>query len=200
MKAKNTKQNVIDTSYKLGFHDDLKYSFISKKGITEETVAEISRIKKEPKWMTDFRLKAYKTFTEKKMPLWIGDKKDLDDIKFDEIYYYLQPTDKQEKSWDDVPDEIKNTFDKIGVPQAEREFLGGVKSQYDSTVVYGSLMKELEDQGVIFLGTDEALQKYPEIFKEYFGTVVPPADNKFSALNSAVWSGGSFVYIPKGVH
>lgn len=193
-------QNLIDDTYKLGFHDDLKYSFISKKGLTEETVREISKMKNESDWMTDFRIKAYKIFLEKSMPTWMADEKDLKDIKFDEIYYYLESSKKQEKSWNDVPDEIKKTFDKIGVPQAEREFLGGVKSQYDSTVVYGSLLKELEDQGVIFLGTDDALQKYPEIFKEYFGTVVPPRDNKFAALNSAVWSGGSFVYIPKGVH
>lgn len=191
---------IIDDSYKLGFHDDLKYSFISKKGLRREVVEEISKIKNEPEFMKDFRLKAYEIFLNKRMPEWIASEKDLKDIKFEEFFYYLQSTDKQEKSWDDVPDAIKKTFDKIGVPQAEREFLGGVKSQYDSTVVYGSLLKELEDQGVIFLGTDEALKKYPEIFKQYFGTVVPPADNKFSALNSAVWSGGSFVYIPKGVH
>lgn len=191
---------IIDDNYKLGFHDDLKYSYISKKGLRREVVEEISKIKNEPEFMKDFRLKAYEIFLNKKMPEWIASEKDLKDIKFDDIFYYLQSTDKQEKSWDDVPDAIKKTFDKIGVPQAEREFLGGVKSQYDSTVVYGSLLKELEDQGVIFLGTDEALKKYPEIFKQYFGTVVPPADNKFSALNSAVWSGGSFVYIPKGVH
>ena len=200
MQSKQSRpKSIIDNTYKLGFHDEFKYSFISKKGLSQETVKEISYIKGEPSWMTDFRLKSYEAFKNKEMPSWIADKKDIDDIKFDEIYYYLKPTEKTEKSWDEVPDEIKRTFDKIGVPQAEREFLGGVKSQYDSEVVYGSLLKELSDQGVIFLGTDEALKKYPEIFKEYFGTVVPPKDNKFAALNSAVWSGGSFVYVPKGV-
>lgn len=194
-----TQTNPIDDSYKLGFHDDIKYSFKSQKGLNENIVRQISQMKGEPEWMLEYRLSAYKTFLEKPMPMWMADEKDINDIKFDEIYYYLKPTDKQEKNWDDVPDDIKRTFDKIGVPQAEREFLGGVKSQYDSEVVYGSVLKELEDQGVIFLGTDEALKKYPEIFKQYFGTVVPSRDNKFSALNSAVWSGGSFVYIPKGV-
>src|SRR3990167_3330361 len=201
MQSKQSRpKNIIKNTYKICFHDEVKYSFISKKGLSQETVKEISYIKGEPSWMTDFRLKSYEAFKNKEMPSWIADKKDIDDIKFDEIYYYLKPTEKTEKSWDEVPDEIKRTFDKIGVPQAEREFLGGVKSQYDSEVVYGSLLKELSDQGVIFLGTDEALKKYPEIFKEYFGTVVPPKDNKFAALNSAVWSGGSFVYVPKGVH
>ncbi len=194
-----TKQP-IDDSYKLGFHDNLTYSFKSKKGIDEGVVRQISEMKKEPAWMLDFRLKSLEIFNEKSMPAWIADEKDLNDIKFDELYYYLKPTENNVKSWDDVPSDIKKTFDKIGVPQAEREFLGGVKSQYDSEVVYGSLLKELEDQGIVFLGTDEALQRYPEIFKEYFGTIVPPHDNKFAALNSAVWSGGSFVYIPKGVH
>lgn len=198
-KKKDMSKPLIDDSYKLGFHDDLKYFFKSKKGLDEETVLEISRMKNEPDFMKEFRLNSYRTFLQKPMPEWIADQKDLKDINFDEIYYYLKPTDKSEKSWADVPDEIKKTFDRIGVPQAEKEFLGGVKSQYDSEVVYGSLLKELEDLGVIFLGTDEALKKYPEIFKQYFGTVVPAADNKFAALNSAVWSGGSFVYVPKGV-
>ncbi|MEK7595666.1 MAG: Fe-S cluster assembly protein SufB [Patescibacteria group bacterium] len=193
------KQNVIDDTYKLGFHDDINYSFKAPKGLTRELVAQISEMKGEPTFMRNFRLRSYDTFLQKNMPMWMASEKDINAIKFDEIYYYLTPTDKVENNWADVPDSIKKTFDRIGVPQAEREFLGGVKSQYDSTVVYGSLIKELEDQGVVFLGTDEALKKFPEIFKEYFGTIVPAADNKFAALNSAVWSGGSFVYIPKGV-
>ncbi len=147
--------------------------------------------------MLDFRLKSYEIFKKKKNPNWGGN---LEDINYDEIYYYLRPTDKEERSWEDVPQEMKDTFERLGIPQAEREFLAGVKAQFDSSVVYSSLMSELEDQGVIFLSTDEALQKHPEIFEEYFGKVIPAGDNKFAALNSAVWSGGSFVYIPKGVH
>lgn len=184
-----------DLGYKEGFHMPENYKFKSKKGLNEDVIRELSKMKNEPKWMLEFRLKAYKLFLQKKMPEWGAD---LSQINFDEIYYYIRPTDKAEKTWEDVPDDVKTTFERLGVPQAERQFLAGVKAQYDSEIVYGSLKKELEEQGVIFLGTDEALQKYPEIFKQYFGTVVPPADNKFAALNSAVWSGGSFIYIPKG--
>lgn len=169
----------------------------TSKGLNEQVIREISASKKEPQWMLDYRLNAYQAFLGRPMPEWGAD---ISKINFDEIYYYLKPTDQEERKWEDVPDDIKETFERLGVPQAEREFLAGVKAQYDSTVVYSSLMEELEDQGVIFLSTDEALEKHPEIFKEYFGTVIPANDNKFSALNSAVWSGGSFVYIPKGVH
>lgn len=183
-------------SYKEGFSMPYDEAYISSAGLSEEVVRTISKIKNEPKWMLDFRLKSYEIFLSKKMPTWGGD---LSEINFDEIHYYVKHTDKQEKTWEQVPDKVKETFERLGVPQAEREFLSGVKAQYDSEVVYGSLKKELEQKGVIFLGTDEALQKYPEYFKEYFGKVVPPADNKFAALNSAVWSGGSFIYIPKGV-
>lgn len=181
--------------YKEGFSMPENYKFKSAKGLNEDVIRELSKMKNEPKWMLEFRLKAYKIFLDKKMPEWGGD---LSKINFDEIHYYIRPTDKQEKSWDDVPDDVKTTFERLGVPQAERDFLAGVKAQYDSEVVYGSLKKELEDEGIIFMGTDEALQKHPEYFEEYFGKVVPPADNKFAALNSAVWSGGSFIYIPKG--
>jgi Fe-S cluster assembly protein SufB len=193
-------QNVVinkDYKEKYGFHVDSNYSHKSQKGLNEDVIKDISKNKNEPSWMLDFRLKAYEIFKKKKNPNWGGN---LEDIKYDEIYYYLRPTDKEERSWEDVPQEMKDTFERLGIPQAEREFLAGVKAQFDSSVVYSSLMSELEEQGVIFLSTDEALQKHPEIFEEYFGKVIPAGDNKFAALNSAVWSGGSFVYIPKGVH
>jgi Fe-S cluster assembly scaffold protein SufB len=152
-------------------------------------------MKNEPKWMLDFRLRAYKLFKNKPTPSWEGD---LTEIDYDNIFYYLKPTKDENKSWDDVPAEMKNTFERLGIPQAEREYLAGVKAQFDSEVIYGSLQAELQEQGVIFLGTDDALKKYPQYFEEYFGKVIPPTDNKFAALNSATWSGGSFVYIPKG--
>lgn len=181
---------------KYGFNVDNEYVFKTQKGLNEDIVAQISEMKGEPQWMRDFRLKSYKIFTEKPTPQWGGQ---LNNINYDDIYYYLKPSENQEKSWDDVPTEIKNTFDRLGIPEAEKQHLAGVKAQFDSEIVYGSLMQELQDEGVIFLGTDEALKKYPELFEEYFGKVIPPNDNKFAALNSAVWSGGSFVYIPKGV-
>ena len=168
----------------------------AKKGLSEDVIREISKNKGEPEWMLEYRLKAYEAFTKKPMPEWGAD---LSHIDFQNIYYYIKPGDVEKRTWDDVPENVKKTFDRLGVPQAEREYLAGVKAQYDSEVVYSSLMGELEEEGVIFLSTDEALKKYPEIFKEYFGKVIPSADNKFSALNSAVWPGGSFVYIPKGV-
>lgn len=183
-------------NYEFGFHDKIKPVFSTKKGISEKIVKEISAYKKEPKWMLEFRLNALRLFFAKKMPEWGGD---LSRINFDNIYYYVNPADKKSRSWEDVPAEIKNTFDKIGIPEAEKKFLAGVGAQYDSEVVYHSISKMLEKKGVIFTDTDTALKKYPELFKEYFGKVIPPADNKFAALNSAVWSGGSFIYIPKGV-
>jgi len=182
-----------NTKYKEGFSMPEESQFRSPKGLNEDVIRQISKQKSEPAWMLEYRLKAYALFLKKSTPEWGGD---LSGIDYDDIHYYVRPSDKQEKTWDDVPDSVKTTFERLGVPQAEREFLAGVKAQYDSEVVYGSLLKELEDQGVIFLGTDEALKKYPEYFKEYFGKIVPAADNKFSALNSAVWSGGSFIYIP----
>lgn len=185
-----------DLNYKFGFSDNIKPSFRSKKGLSENIVREISKLKKEPLWMLNFRLSAFKIFNSKKLPAWGAD---LSEINFDDIYYYIKPTDKKGKTWEEVPYEIKNTFEKIGIPRAERKFLAGVGAQYDSESVYHSISKMLSKKGVIFLDTDTALRKYPEIFKKYFGKVVPPGDNKFAALNSAVWSGGSFVYVPKNV-
>jgi len=181
---------------KFGFNMPEQPFSKAKKGLSEDVIREISKNKGEPEWMLEYRLKAYEAFTKKPMPEWGAD---LSHIDFQNIYYYIKPGDVEKRTWDDVPENVKKTFDRLGVPQAEREYLAGVKAQYDSEVVYSSLMGELEEEGVIFLSTDEALKKYPEIFKEYFGKVIPSADNKFAALNSAVWSGGSFVYIPKGV-
>ncbi|MDU8672932.1 Fe-S cluster assembly protein SufB [Paenibacillus polymyxa] len=183
--------------YKYGFRDKHQSIFQSGKGLTEEIVREISRIKEEPEWMLNFRLKALNQFYKMPMPEWGAD---LTGLNLDGIQYYVRPSEKQGKTWEEVPSEIKATFDKLGIPEAEQKFLAGVSAQYESEVVYHSMRKELEDQGVIFLDTDTALKQYPEVFKQHFGTIIPPADNKFAALNSAVWSGGSFVYIPKGVH
>nr|WP_290668880.1 Fe-S cluster assembly protein SufB [Ardenticatena sp.] len=181
---------------KYGFHDPEKYVFKARKGLSREVVEEISWMKGEPDWMREFRLRALEIFWKKPMPTWGAD---LSGIDFDDIYYYIKPAEKQARSWDDVPEEIKRTFDRLGIPEAEQKFLAGVGAQYESEVVYHNIKKELERQGVIFLDTDTALKEYPDLFKEYFGTVVPPSDNKFAALNSAVWSGGSFIYVPPGV-
>lgn len=186
-----------DVNYKYGFFDKGTPFYSTPKGLSKKIVREISHMKKEPSWMLEKRLRALEIFYAKPLPMWGGD---LTKINFDNIYYYVKPTEKQGRTWDDVPEEIKNTFDKIGIPEAEKKFLAGVGAQYDSEVVYHSISKMLEKKGVVFLDTDTALQKYPEIFKEYFGTVVPAGDNKFAALNTAVWSGGSFIYVPKGVH
>ncbi|HZV52648.1 MAG TPA: Fe-S cluster assembly protein SufB [Candidatus Dormibacteraeota bacterium] len=186
-----------DYREKYGFFDPEKYVFKAKRGLSEEVVKEISWMKNEPDWMTAFRLRSLHTFLKKPMPTWGAD---LSRIDFDNIYYYVKATESQGKSWDEVPDDIKRTFDRLGVPEAERKFLAGVAAQYESEVVYHSLHQELEKKGVIFLDTDTALREHPDLFKEHFGTVVPPADNKFAALNSAVWSGGSFIYVPPGVH
>ncbi|MDP2948130.1 MAG: Fe-S cluster assembly protein SufB [Chloroflexota bacterium] len=186
-----------DYATKFGFHDTEKPLFRARPGLSEEVVNEISWLKGEPAWMRDFRLRALDIFRQKPMPTWGGD---LSEIDFDQIYYYVKPTDAQVRNWDDVPEYIKRTFDKLGIPQAEREFLAGVGAQYDSEVVYHNIREDLAKQGVVFLDPDSALREYPELFKEYFGTVIPPADNKFAALNSAVWSGGSFIYVPEGVH
>jgi Fe-S cluster assembly protein SufB len=183
--------------YKYGFHDrDDNYTFKSQKGLNREVVENISRMKGEPQWMLEFRLKALEHFQKRPMPNWGPTLKDLN---FDEIYFYVKPTEKSEKSWDDVPDDIKRTFDKLGVPEAERKFLAGLGAQYESEMVYHSIQEHLEKQGVIFLSIEDGLKKYPDLFREYFGTVIPIEDNKFAALNSAVWSGGSFVYVPKNV-
>jgi Fe-S cluster assembly protein SufB len=182
--------------YKYGFRDEHKAVFQTGKGLTRDIVAEISRMKGEPEWMLEFRLKSLEQFFKMPLPRWGGN---LDDLDFDDIQYYVKPAEKQGKTWEEVPQEIKETFDKLGIPEAEQKFLAGVSAQYESEVVYHSIQKDLEAQGVIFTDTDTALKEYPELFREYFGTVVPPSDNKFAALNSAVWSGGSFIYVPKGV-
>ena len=182
--------------YKYGFHDPEQYVFKSRKGLTREIVAEISAIKNEPTWMREYRLKALEQFEARPMPKWGGD---LSGIDFDDIYYYLRPTEGQGRTWEEVPEYIKTTFDRLGIPQAERKFLAGVSAQYESEVIYHSIRKDLESKGVIFTDCDTGLREHPEIFKQYFGTIIPSNDNKFSALNSAVWSGGSFVYVPAGV-
>ncbi len=183
--------------YQYGFHDrDDNYVFKSQRGLSREVVENISRMKAEPQWMLDFRLKALEHYLARPMPNWGPHLQDLD---LDNIFYYVKPTEKSEKSWDDVPDDIKNTFNKLGIPEAEQKFLAGVGAQYESEMVYHSIQKHLEEQGVIFLSIEDGLRQYPDLFREYFGTVVPIEDNKFAALNSAVWSGGSFVYVPKGV-
>ena len=189
----------IDIDYtKYDFKDSTEmYVHLSKKGLSKETVIEISKMKKEPQWMLDFRIRSYEVFMEKPMPTWGGD---LSVIDFQNIYYYAKASDKTEKNWDDVPDNVKKTFDKLGIPEAEKKFLAGVGAQYESEVVYHNLREDLAKQGVLFLDTDQALIDHPEIFKKYFGKIIPPEDNKFAALNSAVWSGGSFIYVPPGVH
>ena len=189
----------LDIDYtKYDFKDSTEmYVHLSKKGLSKETVIEISKMKKEPQWMLDFRLRSFEIFMKKPMPTWGGD---LSTIDFQNIYYYAKASDKTEKNWDDVPDNVKKTFDKLGIPEAEKKFLAGVGAQYESEVVYHSLREDLAKQGVLFLDTDQALIDHPELFKKYFGKIIPPEDNKFAALNSAVWSGGSFIYVPPGVH
>ncbi|MBI3286442.1 MAG: Fe-S cluster assembly protein SufB [Chloroflexi bacterium] len=187
------------SSYKerFGFYDPEKYVFKSRKGLNHQVIEEISWMKNEPDWMRQFRQRSLDIFYKKPLPTWGGD---LSKIDFNDIYYYLKASDRQETSWDDVPADIKNTFDKLGIPEAERKFLAGVGAQYESEVVYHSIKESLAKRGVIFLDMDSALREYPELVKQYFSTIIPPEDNKFAALNSAVWSGGSFVYVPEGVH
>jgi len=183
--------------YQYGFHDSTEnYAFMSERGLSREVVASISEMKGEPGWMRDFRLRSYDIFESRPMPTWGGD---MSGIDFQNIFYYVKASDKQEKSWDDVPDDIRKTYDRLGIPEAEKKYLAGVKAQYESEVVYGSLNEDLAKQGVLFTDTDTALKEHPEIFREYFGKIIPPEDNKFAALNSAVWSGGSFIYVPPGV-
>ena len=187
----------ITTDYKYGFHDDEStYSFKSGKGLTRQLIEDMSARKGEPEWMLEFRLRALDIFLKKPMPKWGAD---LSGIDFENIHYYVRPSENATRSWDDVPEYIKDTFDKLGIPEAERKFLGGVSAQYESEVVYHQIREDLEKQGVLFLDMDGGLREYPDIVKEYFATVIPAADNKFAALNSAVWSGGSFIYVPKGV-
>jgi len=183
--------------YKYGFSDPTdNYAFKTEKGLSREVVEQISRMKNEPEWMLEFRLKAYEHFISCPMPAWGPDLSDLD---LDNIYYYVKPTEGQESDWDDVPDDIKNTFDKLGIPEAEQKFLSGVGAQYESEMVYHSIQEHLEKQGVIFLSIEDGLREHPDLFREYFSTVIPIEDNTLAALNSAVWSGGSFLYVPKGV-
>ncbi len=184
--------------YRHGFHDAENYVFKSDKGLTREIVERISAMKDEPEWMRDFRLKAYGIFLEKPMPTW-GDTARLSEIDFADIHYFVRSTDRSERSWDDVPEDIKRTFDRLGIPEAERKFLSGVSAQYESEVVYHNTSEALDKQGVLFCDMDTAVKTYPDIVRKYLATVIPSGDNKFSALNSAVWSGGSFIYVPPGV-
>ena len=183
-------------NYKYGFSDDVKPKIEFDKGLTSTTIRKISNLKQEPKWMLDYRLNAYKIFLQKNDLSWGADLSELD---YNNIKYYVSHSEKSETDWDDVPDDIKNTFDRLGIPEADQKFLAGAGGQYDSEVVYHDMKEELTRQGVIFSDPESALKEHPEIFKKYFGTVIPTLDNKFAALNTAVWSGGSFIYVPPGV-
>ena len=183
--------------YKYGFSDKEDYVFKSEKGLSRKVVENISYMKNEPDWMREFRLKSLDHFEKRPMPNWGSP--ELQNLDFDDIYYYIRPSEKQGKTWDEVPAYIKDTFEKLGIPEAERKFLAGVGAQYESEVIYHSLREDLEKQGVIFLDMDSAVREHPDLVKQYFGTIIPYADNKFAALNSATWSGGSFVYVPEGV-
>jgi Fe-S cluster assembly protein SufB len=191
-----TEKDQIGEINKYNFRTETKDFFRAQKGLNKEVVSQISEIKGEPDWMRDFRLSALEHFESRPTPKWGGEI----ELDFQDIYYYLKPTDHQGKTWDDVPPEIKDTFDKLGIPEAEKKYLAGVKAQFESEVVYGSLKDDLVKQGVIFTDTDTAVREHEDLVREYFGTVIPPNDNKFAALNSAVWSGGSFIYVPPGVH
>lgn len=197
MSEKNKDVITSQDDYQYGFRDEDVSVFNTGKGLTEEIVREISRIKGEPEWMTDFRVRSFHQFESMPMPEWGPD---LSEIDFSDYTYYIKPSDQKEtKSWDDVPDTIKDTFDRLGIPEAEKKFLAGVTTQYESEVVYHNMLDEVTEKGVIFLDTDTALRTVPDLFKKYFAKIVPPTDNKFAALNSAVWSGGSFIYVPPGV-
>ncbi|NNN16446.1 MAG: Fe-S cluster assembly protein SufB [Acidimicrobiaceae bacterium] len=184
--------------YKLGWSDEENYIFKPKKGLSEEVVRQMSDMKKEPQWMREFRLKSLANFMKKPMLPWFA--VNMPDLDFSDIYYYIKPTNKQVDVWEELPDNVKATWDKLGIPDAERKYFAGVTAQYESEVVYHKNRVELENQGVLFCDMDTALREYPDMVKQYFGTVIPPNDNKFAALNSAVWSGGSFIYVPPGVH
>ena len=187
------------------FQEDYKYGFKDKDvsivktdiGLNEDIIRQISKLKNEPEWMLEYRLRSYKTFLKLHLPSFGPDLSNLD---YDTYTYFTRLSNKESQDWNEVPETVKNTFDKLGIPEAEQKYLAGVSTQYESEVVYHNMLKEVEEKGVIFLSTDMALKLYPDLFKKYFGTVVPFADNKFSALNGAVWSGGSFIYVPKGVH
>ncbi|MGD0115704.1 MAG: Fe-S cluster assembly protein SufB [Dehalococcoidia bacterium] len=186
---------IAEDGYKWGFHDEAKYLFRTEKGLSRKVVQEIAGIKEEPEWMREMRLRALEVFESKPMPAWGPD---LSAVNLDEMYYYARASDRAERDWGDVPDYIRRTFDRLGIPEAERKFLAGVGAQYDSETVYHNIRQELSKQGVIFVDMDTAVREYPDLVRRYFGTIVPPGDNKFSALNSAVWSGGSFIYVPEG--
>ena len=184
--------------YTYGWHDSDAAGEAAKRGIDEQVVRDISADKGEPQWMLDMRLRGFKAFLEKPMPDWGVD---LSGFNADDFKYYVKPIDKQAKTWEELPDDIRSTYDRLGIPEAEKSRLvSGVAAQYESEVIYNSIQKDLADQGVIFVDTDTAVREYPDLVKKYFGTVVSPEDNKFGALNTAAWSGGSFVYVPKGVH
>ncbi|MCA9922566.1 MAG: Fe-S cluster assembly protein SufB [Anaerolineales bacterium] len=185
-----------DYATKYGFSDAEDYIYKAEKGLDETLIRAMSKMKGEPEWMLDIRLKAFKHFQDRPMPNWGAD---LSEIDFENIYYYIKPTDREEDSWEDIPSYIKDTFNKLGIPEAEQKYLSGVAAQYESEVVYHNIKKDLEEKGVIFLGMDEGLKQHPDIVKEYFSTIIPYNDNKFAALNTAVWSGGSFIYVPPGV-
>ena len=196
-KAKLNKLSTIDDyKSKYGFSDSIKNSIDFGTGLNEDIVKKISAIKEEDQFMTDFRLKSLKIFEEKPMQEWGPD---LSEIDFDSFHYFVRANEKKKNEWEDVPEKIKTTFDKLGIPKAERKFLAGVATQYESEVIYSKLKEKWDTLGIVFMDTDSAYKKYPEYFKKYFGKIVPPTDNKFAALNSAVWSGGSFIYVPKGV-
>jgi Fe-S cluster assembly protein SufB len=191
------KQDIGPSEYLYGFHDaEDEYVFKSQRGLSADVVRSISAMKGEPEWMLRFRLRALELYLRKPMP---GFGADLSGIDFDNIFYYVKPSESRARDWDEVPENIKRTFDRLGIPEAERKFLAGVSAQYESEVVYHNIQADLEKQGVIFLDMDSALKEHPELVKEYFGTIIPAGDNKFAALNSAVWSGGSFIYVPPGV-
>ena len=194
----NKKDDAIysQDDYKYGFHDDIESLIDTGKGLNEDVVRQISKYKNEPEWMTEFRVRSFHLFEKMEMQKWGPD---LSDIDFQDFTYYRKVSNETEKSWDDVPEEVKNTFEKLGIPEAERKFLAGVTTQYESEAVYHNMLEEVREKGVIFLDIDSALKEYPDLFRKYFATIVPPSDNKLAALNSAVWSGGSFIYVPKGV-
>jgi Fe-S cluster assembly protein SufB len=193
------KAQIQKEDYKYGFHDDITSVFKSEKGLTKKLIEAMSSMKQEPEWMLKNRLKALEVYNSKPMPTW-GNVQLLSELDFANIHYYVKPSERTEKDWKDVPEGVKKTFDRLGIPEAERKFLAGVTAQYESEVVYHSIRADLEKQGVIFLGMDDAVKQYPDIVKKYFSRVIPTADNKFAALNTAVWSGGSFIYVPKNVH
>ena len=200
VQAPQTDEEIIDSigAYQYGWHDSDAAGAAAQRGLSEAVVRDISAKKNESEWMLETRLKALDIFDRKPMPTWGAD---LSDIDFDNIKYFVRSTERQATSWEDLPQDIKDTYDKLGIPEAEKQRLvAGVAAQYESEVVYHQIREDLEEQGVIFLDTDTALKEHPEIFHEYFGSVIPAGDNKFSALNTAVWSGGSFIYVPKGVH